>query len=626
MSTPTQQKHHVSFAGLSIRTSLLLGFGAMIAVMLLATAIAIISSTRVSQSLNVILDQRLPATVQILRVARAMDALVASGVQLASINTDSDRQNTFSRVDNALDALQRSLSGISSGTADIRRLANELTDNLHKLRNLANQRIDIELKKLSAREQLLSNLQAFQQQLIYRVRILEGDNDVIRLLLSRPSPPMDQIAEMALRSAHLTPASRFYTEIETIAGRTLVAIQDPALTRLAISRQVLQTALNNAGITFKKVPADIAASLTGSFSELKQIVLAEDGLLALRERELSLAIESQQLIAENHHISVLVDSSTRALVNGGLDAIDRAGLSANEIRQRYMLILLIATGIGLAGIVILIRFHVFHNVILRLSSLSEAMRFIAAGKLDTPLPPTGDDELGHLGFAVHQFQKTAIEADRRETALRISNENVEKARSELEQKAAELEQVNRKLKELSITDFLTGLANRRRFDEALETEWTRAMRIDQPLTLIMIDVDHFKKYNDRYGHQAGDECLRKLASVLMDNLCRTSDVVARYGGEEFSIISAYTDLQAAQQLAQRIRLAVESLALTHEDSSFGVVTISLGIAVAIPDQTHSTDDLIRAADQALYDAKAGGRNCIKTASLTDKETQPVVDN
>jgi len=620
LSTPTPQEQHVSFAGLSIRASLLLGFGAMIAVMMLATTIAIISSARISQSLSVILDQRLPATVQILRVARAMDALVATGVQLASINTDSDRQNSFSRVDNSIDALQRSLSGISSGTAEIRHLASELTQNLHKLRNLANQRIDIEQKKLSTREQLLSNLQAFQQQLIYRVRILEGDNDVIGLLLSRPSPPMDQIAEMALRSAHLTPASRFYTEIETIAGRTLVAIQDPALTRLAISRQVLQTAIDNAELTFKKVPTDIAASLTDPFSELKQIVLAEHGLLAMRERELTLTIESQQLIGENHRISVLVDASTTALVNGGLDEINKAGLSANETRQRYMLILLIATGLGLAGIVILIRFHVFHNVILRLSALSEAMRFVAAGKLDTPMPPTGDDELGRLGFAVHQFQKTAIEADRRETDLRISNENVEQARSELEQKAAELEHVNRKLKELSITDFLTGLANRRRFDEALDTEWTRAMRIGQPLTLIMIDVDHFKKYNDRYGHQAGDECLRKLASVLIDNLCRTSDVVARYGGEEFSVISAYTDLVAAQQLAQRIRLAVESLALTHEDSTFGIVTISLGIAVTIPDQEHSTDDLIRAADQALYDAKASGRNCIKTASLTDKLT------
>ena len=134
----------------------------MIAVMMLATTIAIISSARISQSLSVILDQRLPATVQILRVARAMDALVATGVQLASINTDSDRQNSFSRVDNSIDALQRSLSGISSGTAEIRHLASELTQNLHKLRNLANQRIDIEQKKLSTREQLLSNLHGAQ--------------------------------------------------------------------------------------------------------------------------------------------------------------------------------------------------------------------------------------------------------------------------------------------------------------------------------------------------------------------------------------------------------------------------------------------------------------------------------
>ena len=195
-------------------------------------------------------------------------------------------------------------------------------------------------------------------------------------------------------------------------------------------------------------------------------------------------------------------------------------------------------------------------------------------------------------------------------------ETLERARTDLEQKACELELANNRLEKLSITDFLTGLANRRRFDEVLGLEWARAGRVGEPLALIMIDIDHFKKFNDRYGHQAGDECLKKVAFVLKGNLGRAGDLVARYGGEEFGVISAYTDHSRAQVLAEKIRRSVEDLALVHEDSTLGIVTISLGIAVDSPEKAQSADDLVRAADTALYEAKTSGRNCIKYCSIS----------
>ncbi|ACN13472.1 signal transduction family protein (GGDEF domain protein) [Desulforapulum autotrophicum HRM2] len=586
----------------------------MALVMLLATLIALFSTTQVSKSMGVILDKRLPTMMQTLRVAKAVDALAATGVSIASVRTEDDRQVASQRFDNAVVELEQSLSGldrIPKEMDDVRRLAAELTENLLRLSNMAEQRVDMVRERQFGHERLSANLQTFKQHLTYRIRIIEGDNDVIGRLLSRPSPPIDQIIEMARRSAHWAPVQRFYTEVESITGRGLAAIQDPTLTALAISRQILKTALIEAGITFKNLPSEINSDLGRSFTELQKIILAETGLLSFRRRELMLGIKSQNLISENHRITRLVDEATSGLVRRELSVMSNAGQSADEIRQRYTLILLIVTGLGLLAIASLMYFHVMRHVILRLSWLSEAMQFIAAGKLDAPLPPAGNDELGRLGFAVHQFRRTAIEADRREADLRLSNQKVEKICVELEQKAQELAIVNNKLAELSVTDFLTGLANRRHFDEVLGTEWARAVRTFQPLTLIMIDVDHFKKFNDSYGHQAGDECLKKVASALVTNLCRAGDFVARYGGEEFSIISAGTDLAGARELAEKLRRAVQAMALMNEDSLFGIITISIGIGVCIPDRKQSASDLVCIADKALYEAKTRGRNRIE---------------
>lgn len=178
----------------------------------------------------------------------------------------------------------------------------------------------------------------------------------------------------------------------------------------------------------------------------------------------------------------------------------------------------------------------------------------------------------------------------------------------------ELQVLNRKLEALSTTDELTGIANRRRFDEVLAIEWSRAARSKQSLALALLDVDWFKKYNDHYGHQAGDECLRSVTSVFNYSFCRTGELVARYGGEEFVFIAPATDGDNALSMAKKICEAIQALALPHEMSGFGCVTASVGVAAMVPGEADAPDMLVNAADKALYRAKELGRNRAVLAS------------
>ena len=201
--------------------------------------------------------------------------------------------------------------------------------------------------------------------------------------------------------------------------------------------------------------------------------------------------------------------------------------------------------------------------------------------------------------------------------LAISLENVRVYQS-LEKKVAErtrdLEIANRKLEKLSATDGLTGIANRRRFDEVLLLEWRRAKRSQQSLSLAMFDLDWFKKYNDFYGHQAGDECLRVLAEILKKHACRAGDLGARYGGEEFALIAAETDAAALLNIAESVRKSLESLHIPHAESPDGQVTVSIGIATMLAKDGLQPEMLLHQADEALYRAKAKGRNRTETAA------------
>ena len=182
----------------------------------------------------------------------------------------------------------------------------------------------------------------------------------------------------------------------------------------------------------------------------------------------------------------------------------------------------------------------------------------------------------------------------------------------LERKVAErtdaLEEANRRLEQLSVTDPLTGLANRRRFAEVLEAEWRRALRPGTPIALAMIDIDQFKLYNDRHGHLAGDACLRHVASTLKATLRLASDLVARYGGEEFVLVLPGTDAAGGRAACERLRSQVAALGLPHEHSSHGIVTISIGLTAVIPIAGAPPEQYLQIADAALYEAKRGGRN------------------
>jgi diguanylate cyclase (GGDEF)-like protein len=169
-------------------------------------------------------------------------------------------------------------------------------------------------------------------------------------------------------------------------------------------------------------------------------------------------------------------------------------------------------------------------------------------------------------------------------------------------------EVNRNLEGLALKDALTGLANRRQLDAFIDVELGRARRSLSDLALLMIDVDHFKAFNDRYGHLAGDECLRKVSAIITDNIKRPGGLAARYGGEEFAVVLPGTDYVGAFLVAEKIRRAVLQAGIAHSDSSEGTVTVSVGVGASNAASQVRPEELIDAADKALYVAKASGRN------------------
>ena len=178
----------------------------------------------------------------------------------------------------------------------------------------------------------------------------------------------------------------------------------------------------------------------------------------------------------------------------------------------------------------------------------------------------------------------------------------------------DLRRANDILLQSSSRDGLTGLANRTRFEEFMDREWRRALRERRPVSLIMLDIDHFKPYNDNYGHQEGDECLKKVAAVIADTIKRPADLVARYGGEEFISVLPDTDMRGALELAEKLRIAVELLHIQHAHSSAAnIVTVSIGVASMVPEPGMDRSSLVKLVDTALYTAKGEGRNRVRTA-------------
>ena len=184
-----------------------------------------------------------------------------------------------------------------------------------------------------------------------------------------------------------------------------------------------------------------------------------------------------------------------------------------------------------------------------------------------------------------------------------------KLANDLVERTRELAESEARYKNLSIEDSLTGLYNRRHFDEVLNVEWNRAMRNNHPLSLLIIDLDFFKSYNDNYGHLEGDKVLKAISDQLKQTLKRSTDFIARYGGEEFCIILPETSAEKALKVGKMINEAINSLEIEHNYSDVSkYITVSIGVASKVPDQDSSAMKLLELADQALYEAKESGRN------------------
>jgi diguanylate cyclase (GGDEF)-like protein/PAS domain S-box-containing protein len=211
---------------------------------------------------------------------------------------------------------------------------------------------------------------------------------------------------------------------------------------------------------------------------------------------------------------------------------------------------------------------------------------------------------------------SARDGDRREEGFVVTLRDISRRR-EAEQA---LEAANRKLSSLVWQDGLTGLGNRRQFDKALAESWEQCRLAGAPLSVILLDVDHFKRYNDHYGHLEGDLCLARVAKVIGESTRQEQDCAARYGGEEFALILPQTGARDATLAAERLRLGIRELALPHAGSPLDCVTVSLGMASCVPRTEDRPEDLVNAADKALYAGKAGGRN--RVAIIDGLQSEP----
>jgi diguanylate cyclase (GGDEF)-like protein len=266
---------------------------------------------------------------------------------------------------------------------------------------------------------------------------------------------------------------------------------------------------------------------------------------------------------------------------------------SNIQANTYRTILLCLAALAVA---IAIGIFISYKITRPILQLSEACQKLVKKELDRAIDAQGIKELEVLAVS---FENMKDELDRHSQQLEVK----------IQERTVQLEQANQQLQQLATLDSLTKIANRRRFEEYIYQEWKRMARDKQMLSLILFDVDYFKRYNDRYGHQAGDTCLRKIAKAANASVKRSVDLVARYGGEEFAVILPNTLAEGAMHVAETIRDRIKQLKIPHERSEISkFVTISLGIASLIPSSEDSPNELIAKADNALYEAKQQGRD------------------
>ncbi len=470
-------------------------------------------------------------------------------------------------------------------------------------------------RSISVGNQRAENLTSLYQMARGRLEQLGGSGEIespVRDELDHWQAPFfhslnrlgDQLdTEEALRTAHLQRFDELFLLLQQLPLDDTDGLQ-PDEQRFV--SHALAALASTAAVLSAERPGHIAQlenSCRQSLQRLEALSLADARWLRLRtklsmvlpeifESRIPLLKNARATLATARHTRVLAQKLTSATYNYHLQLKASAQQAIGDHQQliRQSLMGLLLATLALVAVTVGAVIHIRRNIVQRINRLNHAMQLHLSGQT-VPIPHDGQDEISGMGASFAVF----VEARRQ-------------AEQQLEAANQHLQQVNGELERLSVTDALTGIANRRSFDQQLELEWARARRDRRMLAVIMVDVDLFKRFNDTYGHQSGDECLRQVAQAMAGALHRSGDMIARYGGEEFILLLPGLDLQQAGQMAERLRALVAALAIPHQHSPSGQVSISLGVVARVLHADMRVEALIHDADDALYQAKAQGRD------------------
>lgn len=357
------------------------------------------------------------------------------------------------------------------------------------------------------------------------------------------------------------------------------------LQRAAGADTVEELALIKDDFTRQQAAFKAGASLpaAGTLQSMsRELEAAVDGLGAVfpamatvLEQETRCRVLWQETLAVLQELTDMLSVDAAATASDRMTDIESAALgvkNAGYVVIVFFMLLLVV-------LVILFRQHIVAPVI----HASRGLERVRSGTSPVSIPEARIMELDAIGETVERFDKAL----------------------------SQIKEANVRLHRLSMQDGLTGIANRRYFDEAFEQEWKRALRHRRALSVLLIDIDHFKEYNDTYGHLKGDDCLKQVAGAIQGSSGRAGDIVARYGGEEFVMALPETDREGAANMAARIQQEIAALRISHPGSVTPWLTVSIGAATMIPRQEGSREELLGAADTALLQAKRDGRNAVR---------------
>lgn len=348
------------------------------------------------------------------------------------------------------------------------------------------------------------------------------------------------------------------------------------------------------------------ALFTESFLKIKQLGRWATLLFRIQQGSIVLLLLLSHVVDYQLIISILIPATTVSCTMGllfGMIMWNRSGLSAKYYTVGWSAFLLGGISLGLNKLGLIPTNLITENTLQIGSSIEVIL-------LSFALAESINEERRLRSDA----QDNALQAERetrraREQALRIQQQTTEELESRVQERTRELETLNRQLAELSDTDQLTGLKNRRYLDRVMHEEITRCSRYQHDLSIILLDVDHFKQFNDTYGHLVGDDCLKAIATSLGENIRDAVDCVARYGGEEFCVMLPETGPQRAMAVAERLRDQISKMPFSVEGELIPV-SISLGVSCMVKGEKVTGESLVSQADEALYDAKQAGRNCV----------------